>query len=110
MCEAFARRFAGLPNVRVIPETFENLPPHDRFVTAGNSYGSMTAGIDAAGVRRHGRPLMDRIQPRILDHYLGEQPIGTAFIEPTGKADYPFVCHSPTMRPPGSINRTDKIY
>lgn len=109
-CDAFARRFADLPSVRVIRDAFENLPPHNCFVTAGNSYGIMTAGIDAAVVRRHGQELMERVQHRILDHYLGEQPIGTAFIEPTGNPEYPYVCHSPTMRTPGSINRTDKIY
>ena len=51
MCEAFRDRFTALPNVRVIQGRFEDLEPHDCFVTAGNAFGLMTAGIDAAVVR-----------------------------------------------------------
>ncbi|WP_231962554.1 macro domain-containing protein [Symmachiella dynata] len=94
----------------VIETWFEDLPPHDCFVTAANSFGIMNAGIDAAVVRFHGENLMQRIQNRILDEYLGEQPIGTAMIEPTGKVGYPFIAHAPTMRVPGSIQNTDKVY
>ncbi len=50
MCNAFRQRFTGLPNVRVIHGRFEELKPHDCFVTAGNAFGMMTAGIDAAVV------------------------------------------------------------
>jgi O-acetyl-ADP-ribose deacetylase (regulator of RNase III) len=110
MCAAFRKRFAELPNVRVIQDRFEDLEPHDCFVTAGNAFGLMTAGIDAAVVRFFGEQLMQRIQYRIMDQYLGEQPVGTAFIEPTGNPDYPFVAHAPTMRVPGSIEGTDKVY
>ncbi len=45
-----------------------------------------------------------------MDEYLGEQPVGTAFIVATGHAEYPFVAHAPTMRVPGSIAGTDKVY
>lgn len=110
MCDAFRTRFADLPCVTVIETWFEDLPPHDCFVTAANSFGIMNAGIDAAVVRFHGENLMQRIQNRILDEYLGEQPIGTAMIEPTGKVGYPFIAHAPTMRVPGSIQDTDKVY
>jgi O-acetyl-ADP-ribose deacetylase (regulator of RNase III) len=110
MCAAFRQRFVDLPNVRVVQGRFEDLEPHDCFVTAGNAFGLMSAGIDAAVVRFFGEPLMHRIQQRIIDHFRGEQPVGTAFIEPTGKRDYPFVAHAPTMRVPGSIEGTDKVY
>ncbi len=110
MCDAFSVRFDGLPRVKVIQSCFEDLPPHDCFVTAANAFGIMNAGIDAAVIRVHGEDLMRRIQLRILDEYLGEQPIGTSFIEPTGNPDYPFIAHSPTMRAPGSIDGTDKVY
>jgi O-acetyl-ADP-ribose deacetylase (regulator of RNase III) len=110
MCDAFRDRFAGLPRVTVVQSRFEDLPPHDCFVTAGNAFGIMNAGIDAAVIRFHGEDLMRRIQFRILDEYLGEQPIGTSFIEPTGNPNYPFIAHSPTMRVPGSIEGTDKVY
>ncbi|MCI0461736.1 MAG: macro domain-containing protein [Gemmataceae bacterium] len=110
MCAAFRSRFEGLPDVRVIRGRFEDLEPHDCFVTAGNAFGLMTAGIDAAVVRFFGPELMERVQQRILDDYLGEQPVGTAFLVPTGNLHYPFIAHAPTMRVPGSIEDTDKVY
>ena len=110
MCEAFRRRFLGLPNVRVIRGKFEDLEPHDCFVTAGNSFGLMTAGIDAVVVRFFGEELMGRVQHRIMDQFFGEQPVGTAFIVPTGHPTIPFLAHAPTMRVPGSIEGTDKVY
>lgn len=110
MCAAFEQGFSDLPQVKVVESLFEDLPPHDCFVTAANSMGLMTAGIDAAVVRFHGEKLMERIQARIMNEYLGEQPIGTSMIEPTGNPDYPFVAHTPTMRAPGSIAGSDKVY
>lgn len=108
--QAFTKRFDGLPSVRCIQTTFEELEPHDCFVTAANCYGIMNAGIDAAVVRVHGVELCTKIQNRILDEYLGEQPVGTAIIEPTRSSHNPFVCHAPTMRIPGSICGTDNVY
>ncbi|HEY2910684.1 MAG TPA: macro domain-containing protein, partial [Gemmataceae bacterium] len=60
--------------------------------------------------RRFGETLMRRIQHHILNHYFGEQPVGTAFIVPTKDRTLPFVAHAPTMRVPGSIEGTDKVY
>ena len=45
-----------------------------------------------------------------MDRYLGEQPVGTAFVLPTGHASIPFLVHAPTMRVPGSISGTDRVY
>lgn len=108
-CAAFEHRFAGLPGVRVLRTRFEALPPHDCFVTAGNGFGLMTAGVDAAVAACHAG-LMRRVQRRILDEYLGEQPVGTCFLEPTGTPGYPFVGHAPTMRMPGPIHGSDAVY
>jgi O-acetyl-ADP-ribose deacetylase (regulator of RNase III) len=110
MCAAFRQRFAGLPNVRIVRAMFEELEPHDCFVTAGNAFGLMTAGIDAAVVRRFGDAIMQQVQHRIMDQYFGEQPIGTAFLLPTGDETLPYLVHAPTMRVPGSIEGTDKVY
>ena len=110
MCDAFRARFASLPDVRVIQARYEDLEPHDCFVTAGNSFGIMTAGIDAAVVRVLGEAILKNVQHHILDQYLGEQPVGTAFILETPDASRPFLCHAPTMRVPGSISGTDNIY
>jgi O-acetyl-ADP-ribose deacetylase (regulator of RNase III) len=110
MCDAFRSRFDGLPNVRVVQVRFEELEPHDAFVTAGNSFGIMTAGIDAAVIGRFGPELMRYVQDRIQDAYFGEQPVGTAFVAPTGDPEIPNIVHAPTMRVPGSIDGTDKVY
>src|SRR5437588_9228577 len=110
MCAAFAARFEALPGVRIIRGRFEDLEPHDCFVTAGNAFGLMTAGIDAAVARFFGEEIVRRVQHRIMDEYLGEQPVGTAFLVATGNPSYPFLAHAPTMRVPGSIDGTDKVY
>jgi O-acetyl-ADP-ribose deacetylase (regulator of RNase III) len=110
MCAAFEQRFAGLPGVRVVQNRFEDLEPHDCFVTAGNAFGHMTAGIDAAVIHRLGEDLLKRVQHRIMDEFFGEQPVGTAFIIPTDDPAIPFLAHAPTMRVPGSIEGTDKVY
>ena len=110
MCDAFSLRFHALRGVRIIKGRFEDLDPHDCFVTAGNAFGLMTAGIDAAVVDRFGEGLMRRVQDRIMDAYMGEQPIGTAFVVPTDDPTLPFVAHAPTMRVPGSIEGTDRVY
>ena len=109
-CDALRDRLAWCPDATVKHCRFEELPPHDCFVTAGNSFGIMTAGIDAAVVRFHGEELMTRVQDCILDEYLGEQPVGTAFLIKTNAPERPWVCHAPTMRVPTYIGRTDKVY
>jgi O-acetyl-ADP-ribose deacetylase (regulator of RNase III) len=110
MCAAFRVRFAGLRGARVVRARFEELDPHDAFVTAGNAFGMMTAGIDAAVVRAFGDQIMRRVQHRIMSDYYGEQPVGTAFVITTEHAAIPYLVHAPTMRVPGSIDGTDKVY
>jgi O-acetyl-ADP-ribose deacetylase (regulator of RNase III) len=110
MAAAFRNRFSGLPGVQIVRERFEDLGPHDGFVTAGNAFGIMTAGIDAAVVRVLGEEIMERVQHRIMDQFLGEQPVGTAFLLATGSPTIPFLVHAPTMRVPGSIDGTDRVY
>ena len=107
---AFHERLAPFDNARVLLSRWEALPPHDCFVTAGNAFGLMNAGIDAAVVSRLGDAIQRRVQDRILDEFLGEQPVGTAFILPTGHEDVPYLCHAPTMRVPGGITGTDNVY
>ncbi|PQO30928.1 phage tail protein [Bremerella cremea] len=110
MCQAFRSRFASLPEVRVIQARMEELEPHDCFVTAANSFGIMTAGIDAAVIGYFGEELMQRVQLRIMNDYLGEQPVGSAFLIETHHTAIPYLCHAPTMRVPGGIDGTDKVY
>jgi O-acetyl-ADP-ribose deacetylase (regulator of RNase III) len=103
-------QFRSHPEVQVFCGKFEDLPSFDCVITAGNSFGLMDAGMDLAVVRFFGRSIMDRIQKQILDDYLGEQPVGTCIIAPTGHALHPFVAHAPTMRVPMNIQGTDHVY
>lgn len=70
----------------------------------------MSAGIDAAVVQEFGADIQQAIQTRIMNEFLGEQPVGTAFLAETGSARVPWLCHAPTMRVPGSIVGTENVY
>jgi len=110
MCEIFRWQFREHPEVEIACGRFEDLPVYDCVITAANSFGLMDAGMDLAVVKHFGRDLMDRIQRKILDDYLGEQPVGTSIIVPTGHPEHPFVAHTPTMRIPMNIRGTDHVY
>jgi O-acetyl-ADP-ribose deacetylase (regulator of RNase III) len=110
LCVAWEKSFQGLTGVEIVNDYFERVPEFDCMVSAVNSFGHMSGGVDLAIVRFFGLDLMDRVQARILDEYLGEQPVGTAMIVKTGNAAHPFIAHTPTMRIPMAITRTDNVY
>lgn len=110
MCNAFRERFAGLPNVEVVHGRFEELPIYDCMVSAANSFGLMDGGVDAAITRFFGEDLQQRVQRRIVDEFLGEQPVGTSIIVETDHPKHPFIAHTPTMRVPMTIIHTDNVY
>jgi len=109
-CDVLRWRFRSHPEVEIVCGRFEDLPSFDCVVTAGNWFGLMDAGMVLAVVRFFGRHVMELIQKQILDDYLGEQPVGTCIIVPTGHASHPFVAHAPTMRVPMNIQGTDHVY
>jgi O-acetyl-ADP-ribose deacetylase (regulator of RNase III) len=108
--QAFLQQFDYLPNVEVVNCDFEQLSSYDCLVSPANSFGMMDGGIDAAITAFFGLQLMERVQQRILDDYLGEQSVGTSFIIKTGHPQYPFLAHTPTMRVPMQIVGTDIPY
>ena len=110
LCAAFRERFAGWPDVGVIEGRFEDLQAFDCIVSAANSFGLMDGGVDAAITQFFGYQLQERVQRRILDEFLGEQPVGTSIIVETGHPKHPFVAHTPTMRTPMPIALTDHAY
>ena len=109
-CDVMQWRFRSHPEVQVVCGQFETIPSFDCIVTAANSFGLMDAGIDRAVVKFFGEAVMHSIQKRILEDYLGEQPVGTCLLIPTNHARHPFVAHAPTMRVPQNISGTDNIY
>ena len=66
--------------------------------------------MDAAITNFFGKSLEAKVQQRILNDYLGEQPIGTSMIVETGHQKHPFLAHTPTMRVPMNIQGTDIPY
>ncbi|MGO9484939.1 MAG: macro domain-containing protein [Rhodomicrobium sp.] len=110
VCNAWKEHFEGLPSVKIVRGGFEKLPAFDCMVSAANSFGLMDGGVDLAIIQFFGFELMDRVQERVLADYLGEQPVGTCFIVETGHAKHPFLAHTPTMRIPMPITRTDNVY
>lgn len=110
LCDVLRWQFRLHPEVQVVCGRFEELPSFDCVATAGNSFGLMDAGMDLAVVRFFGRHVMERVQKRILEDYLGEQPVGTCIIVPTDHAVHSFIAHAPTMRVPMNIQGTDHVY
>lgn len=110
LCAAFHEYFRGLSEVEIIAGRFEYLPVFDCMVSAANSFGLMDGGVDAAITNFFGQSLMERVQKRILDEYLGEQNVGTSIIVETGHSKHPFIAHTPTMRSPMEIAHTDNVY
>jgi O-acetyl-ADP-ribose deacetylase (regulator of RNase III) len=109
-CDVLCWQFREHPEVEIVCGRFEDLPVFDCVIIAGNSFGLMDAGMDLAIIRYFGHHVMELIQKRILDDFLGEQPVGTSIIIPTGNEAHPFVAHAPTMRIPMNICGTDHVY
>lgn len=98
------------PGITVHCGDFATVPEFDAIATAGNSFGLMDAGIDLAILKFFGPHVQESIQQRILEDFLGEQPVGTAFIVPTRSVRHPWLVHTPTMRTPMNISGTDHLY
>ena len=108
--KAFQDSFAYFSNVEVVNDYFEWLKEYDCLVSPANSFGMMDGGMDGAITKFFGSSLEERVQKRILEDYLGEQPIGTSMIVKTGHPQHPFLAHTPTMRVPMQIKGTDIPY
>lgn len=109
LVEAWNTQFDD-PRVEVVCGRFEQLAAFDCMVSAANSFGLMDGGVDLAITRFFGVELMDRVQERIIAEYLGEQPVGTSMLVPTGHPEHPWLAHTPTMRVPLDIRGTDQVY
>jgi O-acetyl-ADP-ribose deacetylase (regulator of RNase III) len=110
LCAAWQKYFVDLPNVEIVAGKFERLTVFDCLVSPANSFGIMDGGVDAAITRFFGEQLMQRVQKRILTEFRGEQPVGTSIIVPTTHPKHPYLAHTPTMRYPMSLLRTDAVY
>lgn len=110
VAQALTAAFAPWPEVEAVCGVFEELPAFDCLVSAANGFGLMDGGIDGAITAFFGRDLQNRVQAHILREFRGEQPVGTSFLIETGDARHPWLAHTPTMRLPQAISRTDNVY
>ncbi|PIJ48973.1 phage tail protein [Erwinia sp. OLTSP20] len=110
MAQAFDSAFSAIPDVTVHRGPFETLEAFDCMVSAANSFGLMDGGVDAAITAFFGTQLQTRVQNRIIREYLGEQPVGTAFVIESGNSNHPWLVHAPTMRVPQAVDGTDAVY
>ncbi|EBT4732183.1 phage tail protein [Salmonella enterica] len=110
MAAAFELYFQNTENVEIIRRPFETIPEFDCMVSAANGFGLMDGGVDAAITAFFGTQLQRRVQKYIIQEYLGEQPVGTAFVIETGNSKHPWLVHAPTMRVPLIIEGTDAVY
>ncbi|AXE03428.1 macro domain-containing protein [Salmonella enterica] len=110
MAVAFELYFQNTENVEIIRRPFETIPEFDCMVSAANGFGLMDGGVDAAITAFFGTQLQRRVQKYIIQEYLGEQPVGTAFVIETGNSKHPWLVHAPTMRVPLIIDGTDAVY
>jgi O-acetyl-ADP-ribose deacetylase (regulator of RNase III) len=110
LCDAWQAAFQGHPEVEVVNGRFEQVLEYDCLVSAANSFGLMDGGVDLAITNYFGPSLQRRVQQFILDHYNGEQPVGSSFIVETQHPDHPLLAHTPTMRVPMPITGTDNVY
>ena len=109
LCDAWKEEFKNYPEVVILNIPFEELKC-DYAVTAGNSYGWMTGGIDLA-VRNHlGIHIQDVIQATIIENYKGCLPVGDYIIVKTGNENIPHLVYAPTMRIPQKIGPEDIFY
>ncbi|MBO7448743.1 MAG: macro domain-containing protein [Clostridiales bacterium] len=79
----------------------------DCIVSPTNSYGLMDGGYDLAITEWFGRDLMSHVQSYILEHFRGEQPVGSSVFIDTGTIK---LIHTPTMRIPSRIKDPMVVY
>lgn len=110
VCDAWRSAFAGLPRVEVVHGVFEDIADFDCMVSPANAFGLMDGGVDQAITDYFGDQLQRRVQAHIIEHYRGEQPLGTAFVIATNHERHPWLAHTPTMRVPMAIVQTQNVY
>lgn len=77
-------------------------------VTAGNSFGIMDGGLDAAVAERLSW-CQHEVQAAICNDYAGELPVGCA-VRAWSRNDAPLVIYAPTMQVPMRIQYTANVY
>lgn len=99
-------------DVELIHDSFDNFMRQHKIhcvVSPANAFGLMDGGYDLALTKWYGNQLQYRVQEYILEHFYGEQPVGTSFLIETKKDDQ-YLIHTPTMQTPQLIEDPRVIY
>ncbi|WP_299256183.1 macro domain-containing protein [uncultured Aquimarina sp.] len=110
LCSEWKESFKEFPEIQIINGNFEYVRKFDCLVSPANSFGLMDGGIDLAIRNYFGMKIQYNVQKRIQKEFYGEQPVGTSIIVLTENEHHPFLAHTPTMRVPTDISKTDNVY
>ncbi len=112
MTKSWEQFFYGIENVKCVCSDFDEFMEKysiDCVVSPANAYGLMDGGYDLAISEWFGWDLQKNDQQYIVDHFYGEQPVGTSIIIDTDKDGIKLI-HTPTMRYPDKIRDPLVVY
>ena len=89
---------------------FQEITEFDCIISPANSFGLMDGGIDLALRNYFGMRIQYNVRKVIERDYYGEQPVGTSFVVFTENEKHTFLAHTPTMRVPYDISKTENVY
>lgn len=111
-CKFLELYFEAEPEVETVCDDFRHFMETHRVqcvVSPANAFGLMDGGYDLAITEWFGDQLQERVQQYIIDHFYGEQPVGTSILIDAG-TDGQALIHTPTMRTPQRILDARVIY
>lgn len=111
-CRFLELYFASETNVKIVCDDFQHFMKTHHVqcvVSPANAFGLMDGGYDLAITEWFGDQLQKRVQQYIIDHFYGEQPVGTSFLIDAGR-DNQLLIHTPTVRTPQKILDPRVIY
>ena len=108
----FLKAYFEQEDVELVNDGFENFMKKKKVqcvVSPANAFGLMDGGYDLAITEWYGNQLQERVQQYIIEHFYGEQPVGTSFIIEANKNNQ-YLIHTPTMQTPQLIEDPRVIY
>ena len=111
-CKFLELYFDSAPEVEIVCDEFQHFMEMRQVqcvVSPANAFGLMDGGYDLAITEWFGDQLQKRVQQHIIDHFYGEQPVGTSFLIDAGRDGHALI-HTPTMRTPQRILDPQVIY
>ena len=104
LCCEWSKTFNNIEEVEVQHSSFEDIKA-TYVVTAGNSYGIMTGGIDLAVRNYYGYGIQDAIQEILFFNLKHKLDVGSNIIISTKDIDKPNLVYAATMEYPKIIDK-----